>query len=165
MLSTNELMELMKKAKVQPREGYNQIHALRFCVTFKRNKRKYSEAEFRSIAEAKGVELGGYQDLKALLNQGRDIYRRLELITDRDLAEEIQPLPMFEDPELFPTEETPEPERSQIEALGHTVHIARTIDTISLKMNESISKLDQLIGLETKAMHHVLAAEKPEARE
>lgn len=156
MLSTNELMELMKKAKVQPREGYNQIHALRFCVTFKRNKRKYSEAEFRSIAEAKGVDLGGYQDLRALLNQGRDIYRRLELITDRDLSEEIQPLPMFEDPELFPAEETAEPAGKTW--LDHVEHIASTEDTISLKMNELLSKIDTLIELETRALKAMLEA-------
>ena len=165
MMNDNEIKELMKKARVHNRAGYDQIHALRFLITFKRSKDKFSEAEFRSIAAAKGVQLGGYKDMQALINQGRDIYRRLELITDRDLTEEIAQLQIFEEPSLFPTEETPEPERSQIEALGHTVHIARTIDTISLKMNESISKLDQLIGLETKAMHHVLAAEKPEARE
>ena len=106
MMNDNEIKELMKKARVHNRAGYDQIHALRFLITFKRSKDKFSEAEFRSIAAAKGVQLGGYKDMQALINQGRDIYRRLELITDRDLTEEIAPLPLFEEPELFPKEET-----------------------------------------------------------
>ena len=127
-MTNNELIELMKKAKVQRRTGYDQLQALRFYITFRRNKRKYSEPEFRSLAAMKNIDLGGYQDMKALLNQGRDMYRKLELVTDRDLAAEIQPLPMFEDPELFPAE-VPEPkERSLGDCLDEIISILSVIE-------------------------------------
>ena len=158
MMNDNEIKDGMVKGRVQSRAGYDQIHALRFLITFKRSKDKFSEAEFRSIAAAKGVPLGGYKDMQALINQGRDIYRKLELITDRNLTEEIAPLQILEEPTLFP-EVPEEPAQSQIEELGHTVHIARTLDTLTLKMNELLDKFDQLLKLEALAMNHVLKVE------
>ena len=156
-MNDNEIKELMKKARVHNRAGYDQIHALRFLITFKRSKDKFSEAEFRSIAAAKGVQLGGYKDMQALINQGRDIYRRLELITDRDLTEEIAPLQILEEPTLFP-EVPEEPAQSQIEELGHVVHIARTLDQITLKINELI----QIVEVNLEKL--IAVARDPEAR-
>ena len=147
-MNDNEIRDLMKKAKVHSRAGYDQLHALRFLITFKNCKDKMSEAEFLSQAQTRGVSLGGYKDLKALLNQGRDIYRRLELITDRDLTAEIAPEQIFEEPSLFPEAEIPKQQEqkdsrpqiglvlyrlyeSMVNIEGHIVHIARTLDAIS----------------------------------
>ena len=140
MMNDNEIKDLMKKARVQSRAGYDQIHALRFLITFKRSKGKFSEAEFRSIAAAKGVPLGGYKDMQALINQGRDIYRRLELITDRNLTEEIAPLPLFEEPELFPKEETCGLPRIDLPATGSIDIMDKILDTLR-DINQKLGKI------------------------
>lgn len=62
-----------------------------------------------------------------------------------------------EEPELFPAE-APEPPQDVTEILGHVVHMARTLDDVSAKLDALIGKIDKLIELETRAMNAVLGA-------
>lgn len=104
--------------------------------------------------------LFGYREAKNAMNTGRYLYDKLRDIMDpKDILANIDD--WRAEPTLFPTEEIAEPAYETW--LDHVEHMASTVDTISLKMNEIISKIDKLIELETKAMHHILQPEEARA--
>jgi len=104
--------------------------------------------------------LFGYREAKNAMNTGRYLYDKLRDIMDpKDILANIDD--WRAEPTLFPTEETAEPPEETW--LDHVEHMASTVDTISLKMNELLSKIDTLIELETRAMHHILLPEEARA--
>lgn len=109
--------------------------------------------------------LFGYREAKNAMNTGRYLYNKL-----RDIIEPKYILTYIDDwreePSLFPAEETSEPpedKMSQAEKAECMFHMACALDDVSAKLDKLLIKIDKLIELETRAMHHVLASEKLEA--
>ena len=102
--------------------------------------------------------LFGYGAARNAMGTGRYLYEKLRnVIEDKYIFQYMDD--WREEPSLFPAEEPAEPAQSSIEELGHTVHIARTLDTISLMLNELMQLLDTKLNRLVMLSRHIEAKE------
>lgn len=132
-----------------------------YCGWLKDGRTKPAPAYLMENGKNPEAPLFGYTTAHSAVSSGKYLFDKLS--KDIDPREILMYIGDWrEEPELFPAE-APEPPQDVTEILGHVVHIARTLDDVSAKLDALIGKIDKLIELETQAMYHVLQPEEASA--